>query len=992
MENGKTHLLIYVTNNFMQNDKDLLKKKNDVFKSIMQHPKLSRQFRDAVNAPIGSTLREQAKPTFSIINKMGGVNQQLARSNPYNGQGGADSFAPGALSSFANPAIPNSLNIPSFQTQPNNGNLMIFPNVTLKQPVVATTTPPVTPRTIAAPVVMPTPAVNLFDQYKAPYTWSPTPPVTSTTWNPLVAPKTTVTTTVKEGDYVPGKGTLTTDGTYTNDPTYPKSTDPVQRMEYPLTPPETTTTKTSVTTHQATKDKLVAEGLMKKNADGTYSATNSGTVDYTQPTGFIPKLADWVGGKMFPTIGGTVKNAGKVGLSGALAIPAILGSIGQTAINLPGAMYRSLWSGEKGPSPWVSPTQTLQGQQIRDLWPSMAGSTSPTTSSATTPSNPVISNGANWKPDLTKINTDVTAGGISGKLNSQDTNFVSSDGYGSAAKNVSSALGGADMSTPLTTEVVGIIGINKFIDAIIGNEGSSPEGVINNPGNIKFNNLPGQIDSGVKASDGGTFASYATLEDGRTAIGNIILYAASGQSANYGASPTLGSFVDKYTNTGIDSKEGASDKTVVSTDDKTKTGTSNVDLVTSTQAAIKQGLGKELFAITKAKELMGGNLGQLNAASEEKRRKELGLEPLELELSKIKSQGINFIPTMQKYMNGRDQYLQEVTDLIAKTEAGRKNLDMGDPAVNDSYRKYLAYLYTLKGRQEQRYGNFLDSAVKDYNANVATKQSEYESVYNKYTALVTKDTAINQADYNDLLTGMAGLYQSLKDAPTDAANATLIAQQIYSNGQAIIKNSAGATGTTDPDYYKNTNEIFKAITDSKTENLAFEKIGTGGIAGILTKAGVAEKTAGAAIDAINTALANSLRTSDTGVAPSIETILKLKTLVTDFSAQEGWGDLSTQISIPFAAAATNSVATYVADNIGDIKKAIEQVANGKVTSESALAAKFPNVNSDILSNIFQSVPALVKAYGDPKVLMNTIFSGSDSQAASKIASQVVAKW
>lgn len=122
--------------------------------------------------------------------------------------------------------------------------------------------------------------------------------------------------------------------------------------------------------------------------------------------------------------------------------------------------------------------------------------------------------------------------------------------YGTATNNVSVALG-VSPSLPLSA-VIEQSGMDPIVNAIIKNEGSSPKGVLNNPGNIKYSGLPGQLDSGVKASDGGTFASYGSPEEGRHAIEFIVQNAADSKSSAYGANPTLGGFMDMYTNTAPD--------------------------------------------------------------------------------------------------------------------------------------------------------------------------------------------------------------------------------------------------------------------------------------------------------------------------------------------------------------------------------------------------------------------------------------------------------
>ena len=85
----------------------------------------------------------------------------------------------------------------------------------------------------------------------------------------------------------------------------------------------------------------------------------------------------------------------------------------------------------------------------------------------------------------------------------------------------------SDPTQPLSDSIANTnVGVEGIVAGIIKQEGGSPKGVINNPGNIKFTGAPGQIDSGVQAADGGTFASYSTIQDGKGAIGALVQNAA----------------------------------------------------------------------------------------------------------------------------------------------------------------------------------------------------------------------------------------------------------------------------------------------------------------------------------------------------------------------------------------------------------------------------------------------------------------------------------
>ena len=73
-------------------DKETIRKKNQVLKAIMSDPKLSRLYKEAASAPIGSTKREQARSMFSIMKKVGGIND--GQGGPMIGAGTPQTYSP----------------------------------------------------------------------------------------------------------------------------------------------------------------------------------------------------------------------------------------------------------------------------------------------------------------------------------------------------------------------------------------------------------------------------------------------------------------------------------------------------------------------------------------------------------------------------------------------------------------------------------------------------------------------------------------------------------------------------------------------------------------------------------------------------------------------------------------------------------------------------------------------------------------------------------
>lgn len=98
----------------MKQNKEFTKRKLDLMKSIFSNPKLSKTLQDALNSPIGSTKRDQAKSTLSVLKKL---------HNRNDGRGGPELGA--TLNATSTPSMSSS-------TIPTYDNVVPIPAVTLK--------------------------------------------------------------------------------------------------------------------------------------------------------------------------------------------------------------------------------------------------------------------------------------------------------------------------------------------------------------------------------------------------------------------------------------------------------------------------------------------------------------------------------------------------------------------------------------------------------------------------------------------------------------------------------------------------------------------------------------------------------------------------------------------------------------------------------------------------------------------------------------------
>jgi len=63
------------------------------------------------------------------------------------------------------------------------------------------------------------------------------------------------------------------------------------------------------------------------------------------------------------------------------------------------------------------------------------------------------------------------------------------------------------------------------------------------------------------------------------------------------------------------------------------------------------------------------------------------------------------------YIKSKDQYLKEIDAKIDQQQSTLLKRDMGNPAIADSYYKYLDYLNTLRDRQTERYASAVQTSI-----------------------------------------------------------------------------------------------------------------------------------------------------------------------------------------------------------------------------------------------------------------------------------------
>ena len=425
----------------------------------------------------------------------------------------------------------------------------------------------------------------------------------------------------------------------------------------------------------------------------------------------------------------------------------------------------------------------------------------------------------------------------------------------------------------------------------------------------------------------------------------------------------------------------------------------------SAQSAVDANTGPGLFAMNVADQKFGGSLSSYIDKLDAKLKTDFNLVPLEDQLTALKSEKGNLVPTLQTYMAGKDKYLSAINQMIDQVEGTLPNVNMADPATAQRYSDQLNYLYTLKGRQNTRYSTFLNSAIADYNADVTNLQANYDNIYKRYNDAITRGSTVAQNEYNTLYQTMGDLYNSLDQAPTKQLNLEILTQQRDSNALALVKTLQDQSDNTNPKTWADLSEYTKQITvqggvnDPLNGTLDMTQWGPTGLLGIYDMNAHNAGDQKVMTQAIGTALANTLQKS--GNEPKV--VASVKKMINDLrdSAsgydEEGkaqitqWAD---SLSSLISKSTESSLGGYILQHIGDIKKAAIGLAKGDIKDKEKWKKYYGSLDSDFLDALYDTINTNIgqgTAYSSkPMDYVNQLFAGGNDQTnANNLAKRIV---
>ena len=264
------------------------------------------------------------------------------------------------------------------------------------------------------------------------------------------------------------------------------------------------------------------------------------------------------------------------------------------------------------------------------------------------------------------------------------------------------------------------------------------------------------------------------MPEGYTPEGKVMYDKAIGPSPEIG---TVSWFNDP--NISDENKQAFVSELDPSEKDFYKTGYEASGLAKSAKEAYDLGLGSEWYSLTRMmdKDQLAKDLGMSPEAArllpeaflqtqlidlENARRDEFKIDEQRDSLFQKQQRGLTIESDLKSYVRGKDKYLGQIDKLLDETNERIVNMDTSNPYVAERMKNYTNYLTILKGRQNQRYIDFLDTSIDFHKADIKQSEAFYDRSLEEVNRLITQDKATTTEWHGTVKTMLKDLYDNIE--------------------------------------------------------------------------------------------------------------------------------------------------------------------------------------------------------------------------------------
>lgn len=235
----------------------------------------------------------------------------------------------------------------------------------------------------------------------------------------------------------------------------------------------------------------------------------------------------------------------------------------------------------------------------------------------------------------------------------------------------------------------------------------------------------------------------------------------------------------------------------------------------STQAFADKGTLSKLLGVPEETLEWLPEGGFLNDYIEDLKEETKNRYNIDAQLQKVRdleSTGLTVESDLQSYIRGKDQYLGQIETLYNNSRDKMATMDLSDPRDAKRMNNYLNYLTILKGRQNQRYMDYVNTSVKMHDAKIQRATNLYNQTREDFNE-----------DFAALKAGATEKYGALKDIVSEMyTNISDREEDMYRNNKRKLDLINSAVQLSD-DIFKNEEESNEEVTSTKEYNTLVEQ-------------------------------------------------------------------------------------------------------------------------------------------------------------------------
>lgn len=177
-------------------------------------------------------------------------------------------------------------------------------------------------------------------------------------------------------------------------------------------------------------------------------------------------------------------------------------------------------------------------------------------------------------------------------------------------------------------------------------------------------------------------------------------------------------------------------------------------------------------------------------------RKSYNLDSLINQKTAMARNGVMLESDLTDYIRGRDEFLNQTDQMLESFKDKVLTMDTSDPFIATQAQNYSNYLYTLRGRQNKRYIEFVNTSINQYEAQTEALTSTLNTALDAYENELQTKSGLAEEEYNMYYNALSSMYEEAVNAPIRKLEIDKLTAEINRVTQQTLTDAAGASTNT----------------------------------------------------------------------------------------------------------------------------------------------------------------------------------------------------